>query len=121
MTNVNAVTLSVPLLATNSTPGWHWLFATINSGGQTRSLYAPELVQVIPNPAPVLDIAQISPGQFRIGINGQTNQTIVLESSFNLTSWQSLATNTLTANRWIYTNSPAAGTPILFYRARLAN
>jgi hypothetical protein len=121
MTNVNAVTVSVPLFATNATPGLHWLLAVINNGGQIRYLYSPELVQVIGNPAPVLDIAQIGAGQFRIGVNGQTNQTIVLESSSNFSSWQPLATNTLTASRWNYTNSPASGTSMLFYRARLPN
>jgi hypothetical protein len=121
MTNVNAVTVSVPLYATNAAPGSHWLLATINNGGQTRYLYAPELVQVIANPAPVLDIAQIEFGQFRIGVNGQANQTIVIESSSTFLSWQPLATNTLTTSRWNYTNSPAAGTSPLFYRARLSN
>jgi hypothetical protein len=121
MTNVNAVTVSVPLFATNAPPGLHSLLAVINNGGQARYLYAPEMVQVIGNPAPVLDIAQIGFGQFRIGINGQANQTIVLESSLNLTSWQPLATNTLTTSRWVYTNSPPNGTPMLFYRGRLSN
>jgi hypothetical protein len=121
MTNVNAVTVSVPLLATNAAPGSHSLLAVLNNGSQTRYLYAPEMVQVIASPAPVLDIAQIGFGQFRIGINGQTNQAIVLESSLNLTSWQPLATNTLTSTRWAYTNSPPNGTPMLFYRARLSN
>lgn len=121
MTNVNAVTVSTPLFATNATPGRHWLLATINNGGQTRYLYAPELVQVVANPAPVLDIAQISAAQFRIGIDGQTNQTIVLEGSSNLSIWQPLATNTLTASRWNYTNNPPGGTFVFFYRARISN
>jgi len=121
MTNVNAVTVSVPLFATNAAPGLHLLLAVIKNGSQIRYLYAPEMVQVIANPAPVLDIAQISAAQFRIGVNGQTNQTIVLESSSNFSSWQPVATNTLTTSRWDYTNSPAAGISPLFYRARLSN
>jgi hypothetical protein len=121
MTNVNAVTVSVPLLAANATPGMHWLLGTISNGSQMRYLYAPEMVQVIVSPAPILDIARIGAGQFRIGVNGQTSQTIVLESSFDLSGWQPLATNTLTASRWNYTNSPATGTPLLFYRARISN
>ncbi len=119
MTNVNAVTIAAPLFATNAAPGWHWLFATINNGINTRYLYAPEMVQVVQ--IPVLDIAEIGAGQFRIGVNGQANETIVLESSLDLGNWQPLATNTLTASRWVYTNSPPVGTPKLFYRARLAN
>jgi len=121
MTNVNAVTVSVPLFATNAAPGSHSLLAVINNGSQTRYLYAPELVQVIANPAPVLDIALISSSQFRIGVNGPTNQTIVLESSSNFSIWQPVATNTLTTSRWNYTNSPAPGISPLFYRARLSN
>jgi hypothetical protein len=119
MTNVNAVTVSVPLLATNAAPGKHWLLATINNGSQTRFLYAPETVQVIQ--IPTLDIAQISATKFRIGVNGQTNETIVLESSLDLMGWQPLATNTLTTSRWVYTNSPPSGASKLFYRAKLAN
>jgi hypothetical protein len=121
MTNVNAVTVSVPLFATNAAPGLHLLLAVIKNGSQTRYLYAPELVQVIANPAPVLDIAQISAAQFRIGVNGQTNQTIVLEGSFDLMSWQPLATNTLTTSRWNYTNNPPGGAFVFFYRARISN
>jgi hypothetical protein len=121
MTNVNAITVSVPLFATNAAPGLHSLLAVINNGSQTRYLYAPEMVQVIANPAPILDIAEIDFGKFRIGINGQTNQTVVLESSVDLTSWQPLATNTLTTTRWLYTNSPSSGTARLFYRGRISN
>src|SRR5262249_42719463 len=103
MTNVNAITVSVPLFATNAAPGFHSLLAVINNGSQTRYLYAPEMVQVIAIPAPVLDITLISSGQLRIGVNGQTNQTIVLESSSNFSGWQPVATNMLTTSRWNYT------------------
>jgi hypothetical protein len=119
MTNVNAVTIAAPLFATNAAPGWHWLLASISNGTNTRYLYAPEMVKVIP--IPVLDIAEISAGKFVIGVNGQTNETVVIESSLDLSNWQPLATNTLTTSRWIYTNSPPAGTSQLFYRAKLAN
>src|SRR5262249_19148606 len=40
MTNVNAVTVSVPLYSTNAVPGLHLLLAVINNGSQTRYLYA---------------------------------------------------------------------------------
>lgn len=119
MTNVNAVTIAAPLFATNAAPGWRWLLASISNGTNTRYLYAPEMVKVIQ--IPVLDIAEISAGKFVIGVNGQTNETVVIESSLDLSNWQPLATNTLTTSRWIYTNSPPAGTSQLFYRAKLAN
>ena len=41
MTNVNAVTVSVPLFATNAALGLHSLLAVINYGSQTRYLYTP--------------------------------------------------------------------------------
>ena len=48
-------------------------------------------------------------------------QTLVVLTSSNLVSWQGLATNTLSSNRWQLTNSPAAGATRVFYRALLAN
>jgi hypothetical protein len=110
---------SLPLAASNASPGWHSLFAVINGGGQTRYLYAPERVLVVANTL-TLDLAQINASQFRIGVNGLIGQTLVLQTSSNLTTWQPLATNTLATNRWVYTNS-IGGTNRLFYRAVLGN
>jgi hypothetical protein len=121
-TTVNFGTFAVALSPTNASPGSHWLFATLSAGGRTRYLYAPEPVQVLSNQQPpTLDIARLGPSQFRIGVNGLVSQTIILQSSTNLVNWQPLATNTLVANRWVYTNSPAAGTGRLFYRAMLGD
>src|SRR5439155_26631125 len=107
----------VPLLVSNVAPGWHALLAVLSGGGQTRCLYAPELVQVVSRP--FLDIVRSGPLQFQIGVNGPAGQTIILQTSSNLLSWQPLATNILSTGRWIYTNSPAAGTALQFYRATL--
>jgi len=103
-------------------PAVHSLLAVITGGGRTRYLYAPELVQVLSNlQPPTLDITQINSSKFRIGVNGLISQTLILQTSSNLVSWQSIVTNTLATNRWVYTNTPATGTVKLFYRAKLSN
>ena len=120
--NVNNATVAVPLAATNASPGSHSLFATITSGGLTRYLYAPEPVQVLlSQQPPLLGISQINPSQFQITVNGLAGQTIILQNSPDLSSWQPLATNILSSNVWIYTNTPAPGTSSTFYRALLAD
>jgi hypothetical protein len=122
VSSVNVGTFSIPLLATNASLGSHSLLAVMTAGGNTRYLYAPQWVQVISIlQPPTLDIAQISPLSFRLGINGLNNQTIILQTSSNLLTWQAIATNTLSSSRWVYTNSLADGTARLFYRAQLAN
>jgi hypothetical protein len=114
---------SVPLYATNAAPGWHSIFAVINGAGHTRYLYAPERVQVLPSQQPPnMDIARIGPLQFRVGINALAGQTVILQTSPDLTPWQAIATNTLAnTNRWLFTNNPPSGTGKLFYRSVLAN
>jgi hypothetical protein len=120
-TFIGAGGVTVPLPATNASPGWHSLLAVISGGGQTRYIYAPERVQVISNQQPILEIAQLNPLQFQIVVNGLPSQTIILQTSPDLASWQSIATNTLATGTWVYTNTPGAGTNMLFYRAALGN
>lgn len=118
---VNAATISLPLISRNISPGWHWLYAQISGGGKARYLYAPERVQVLAGrQPPVVDIANIDPTHFVIGINGSIGQTVILQTSVTLGIWQSLLTNTLSAPRFVYTNSVPPGTPVHFYRAQLA-
>jgi hypothetical protein len=99
----------------------HALFAKITAGGKSRYLYAPELVQVVVAPQPpVLDIAKLNATQYQIGVNGLAGQIIVLQNSTNLQTWLPLATNTLTNNRWVYTNTPPVNSSRQFYRAVLS-
>jgi hypothetical protein len=121
-TGVNLATTSFPLYATNAVVGTHSLLAAINGGGQTRYLYAPESVQVVPNAQPpTLDITQLSTSQIRIGVNGQVGQTLVLQAAADLVNWQSVATNTLSTSVWFFTNAQPAAATRLFYRAKLGN
>ena len=119
---VSYTTVSVPLDATNAVPGYHALYATISGGGQTRYLYAPELIEVIAGAQPpVLDLTQVDAGEFYIGVGGLSGQTIVLQTSGDLRDWTPLATNLLTASRWVYTNSPAnPPPPQQYFRAVVA-
>ena len=39
--SVGLGTFSIPLTATNASPGWHSIYAMISGGGQTRYLYVP--------------------------------------------------------------------------------
>jgi hypothetical protein len=95
--------LSFNLDATNATPGVHSLYATIDGGGRTRSLYAPELLTVFSSfQAPTLAIAQPNAGQIRVDVNGLAGQRIVLRTTTDFQSWQPLATNWLAKNRWTY-------------------
>jgi len=112
---------SVTLDATNAAPGFHALYARITDGGRTRYLYAPELVEVISSlQSPTLDIARLNASQVQIGVSGLAGQTVVLLGSADVSNWLPLATNTLTGDRWVYTDTLSAGPAGLFYTAALA-
>lgn len=84
--SVSYFTTNIVLSASNAALGYHAFFAKITSGGQTRYLYAPEIVQIIPVPPPSLDIAKDSTNKFRIGVNGLAGQKIIIQYSTNFQS-----------------------------------
>jgi hypothetical protein len=57
------------------------------------------------------------PGQFILQLAGQPGVPYVLQSSTNLSAWNSVATNTLTGNVLNITNTVALGTGRQFWRA----
>lgn len=120
-TSISYATVNLTLDATNASPGYHTLYGKITGGGRTRYLYAPELVQVISmRQPPTMDIAALNGLQLRVGVNGVTGQTIVLQGSTDLAAWLPLATNTLAGSRWTYTNTPPSSPARRFYRAVLS-
>ena len=113
-------TVNIALDSTNAAPGWHALFAKIVGGGQTRYLYAPELVGVISNQQPPkLDISRISGSQVQVTVHGSVGQTVVLHGASSLSAWQALATNTLSSDRWVYLDTIGGTNSRRFYRALL--
>jgi hypothetical protein len=118
--SISFSTTNLTLFASNAAPGFHAVLAKITGGGRTRYLYAPELVEVISiHQPPTLDIVKLNAAQYRIGVNGDPGQTVVLESSTDLQAWVPLATNTLTTSRWDFTNSPPGSPETRYYRGVL--
>jgi hypothetical protein len=117
---VSFSTTNLTLAATNLTLGSYTVLAIITGGGRTRHLYAPEAVEVIaPSQPPTLDIVKLNATQYRIGVNGSSGQTVVLQSSPDLQIWTALATNTLATSRWDFTNTPPANPGARYYRGVL--
>lgn len=113
-------TTNLTLAATNVPPGNYTVLAIITGGGRTRHLYAPEAVEVIaPQPRPSLDIVRLNATQYRISVNGELGQTVILQSSPDLQTWTTLATNTLAATRWDFTNTPPGSPDARYYRGVL--
>jgi len=110
--------ITVPLDATNAPAGNYAVFVKLTGGGRSRLMYAPSGLTVVASPtALLLDIAGGAPGEVIVGVNGIAGQTVVLQQSADLNSWQPVATNVLNSARW-EVPQPNSGTNG-FYRARL--
>jgi hypothetical protein len=116
---IGSGTITVPLDATNAPAGNYTVFVKLTAGARSRYLYAGDLLRVVPSTAsPWLDIAADSDGGVAVGVNGVPGQTVIVQQAEAFGNWQPLATNLLTASRWVLA-LPATGTNV-FYRALLA-
>ena len=103
--------------ATNATPGEHLLFLQIVANGQSRYLYAAQPVKVMSSfAAPNLQLSSNSGPGPHLSINGLAGQRLVLETSTDLNSWRSIATNWMIQSSWEYIDQSATGNQS-FYRA----
>ncbi len=118
-TNVGAASARIDLVKSNSTPGMRALFAIISGGGHTRCLYAPELLTVFSSfEPPAVGIALDATPRIQVDVAGLPGQRIVLAGTTDLRTWQPLATNWLTTDRWSYSETPPFARH-RFYRAEL--
>ena len=120
-TGPNAIgTANLNLNTSSISPGTYAIGASITDGRRTRYLYAPGTITIIAGaPRPVLTIATGNGNSFVIAINGSPGQKVALQSSSDLHGWTALATNTLVAGAWTYTNQPPSNAAAQFYRAQV--
>jgi hypothetical protein len=75
-------------------------------------------VMLYPPPQVSTGSAGVQPGGFGFTLTGVLNQTIVVEASTNLTNWQSIWTNTLSAGATNFVDPQWLNHPRRFYRLR---
>jgi hypothetical protein len=117
---VGSGTITAPLNATNAPAGTYNVFVKLTGNGRSRMLYAPSVLTIVPGTQPqplLLDIVDDSNGNVTVGVNGTVGQKVVLQQTTDLSSWNPIATNVLSATRWEVTQ-PADATN-MFYRAVL--
>jgi hypothetical protein len=81
--SIGSAMVPINIAITNSTPGWHSIYARITAGGRTRYLYAPEMLNVLP---------AIPPPPLAPGITGQPNSQIIVAGA--TTTFPVVATGT---------------------------
>jgi len=76
-------------------------------------------IYLVLNPPPELQISFEAVGQVDLKINGSQGQTVVVETSTNLATWQALATNRLASDQWIYSDPRPISQAARYYRTTL--
>ncbi|HEU5072383.1 MAG TPA: hypothetical protein VFV96_18435 [Verrucomicrobiae bacterium] len=115
---VGSGTIAVPLDPFSVPAGAYAVFVKVTGAGQSRILYAPEFLRVVPDMTPpTLDLAAGTQGTLTLGVNGAAGQTVVIEDSVDLREWQAFWTNQLPTTRWEMPFGPAGSNQ--FFRARL--
>jgi hypothetical protein len=107
--NINLDTRNIP-------PGTYAIYGRISDGVHTRYLYTPEIVTIVQ--PPMLSIRKMDLLQNIIVIKGVPGQRTVIQTSTDLQTWGSLATNSLPSATWTNTINPLASSRReRFYRA----
>jgi hypothetical protein len=111
---------SVSLGTAGVSPGIYRVYGRITNTNRSRWFVPIGRVTVLQNTGPVLQPpVRSGNGTVLLNLTGQIGGTYVIETSTNLTSWTPLATNVLSANPWVYPDTPPANPPQRYYRAFL--
>jgi uncharacterized delta-60 repeat protein len=112
----------LPLQTNLTTAIGQFLFADAESDRFTRRFYRARIHDGALPPPRILTgngSADFRQGQFGFNLAGISGQTVVVETSTNLASWTTLATNTIVTNLFYFTDPGATNSPRRFYRARV--
>jgi hypothetical protein len=107
--------------ATNAAAVWQDLASTnyTMAGTNFNGLFPPlslTLFTLAPAPAK-LSVPSLRSGQLQLRLQGQPGTPYIIQSSPDLATWTSIATNTLTGNTLTITNQTSPSSPNEFYRA----
>ena len=124
-TGTGAVSLNSINSALNAAvvlPGDYSVCARLSDGTRTRSLYAAELLTVIPSTQPpTIDGASLSlsGGIMRFDVHAFPGQQITVMASTDLINWTSLQTHAFTGTTWGFVDADAGNFSKRFYRTML--
>jgi pimeloyl-ACP methyl ester carboxylesterase len=101
-------------------PGTYWLWGQISDGTRTRYQSAPQPVVLVPNSQPPLLLSPAATNSvFNFTLAGIPGQTVVVQASADLETWEPILTNRLTQPTLnVRDSSSPLGTR--YYRALLA-
>jgi hypothetical protein len=117
-TGIANVATSTAAPTVNAAPGSYALCTHIIDGTRSRYLYLRDPVEVVaPAVVDPASLTRLSGGRMRLRVTGAAGLSVELLASTNLTTWTPLATQTLTATPWTFTDDDAAAFPRRFYKA----
>jgi hypothetical protein len=108
-----------PIIPAATAAGSYRLGARLQQSGRTRHLQAAGTLVVNPAlPPPAIDSATLgfTGGLFSFTVLGSSSQVVRIEAATTLGDWQPIATRTLDAATWIFSDPDTASFPKRFYR-----
>jgi len=116
LSNVYSANVAIAVPA-NVMPGRYNLFAQLTLGSKTRYLYAPQKITILASADPprFANVSRASNGPTRLAIDAQIGQTVIVQTSGDLSAWTSITTNVVTSTPLVVIDPIA--TAQRFYRA----
>lgn len=109
--------VSLPTSLTNTPAGDYRLLVKMTYGGKSRFTYGDQVVSVFSQAGPSLSLIPPFSHPYGVRISSMPGVKVVLQWSTNLSSWNSIGTNTLSTASWDAVDSTSAGSSRRFYRA----